>query len=502
MISLRRLNTKFYPDSKRVIARFFLSSPERAKYLIEKLMKFSEKEVMFHLNSLMEEFSERHRHITSIFKNHFYRTKEILNAEYDYTMEKISYERRLLIGSYFTMEYSIESAAFFNPSIVEDPDQSSLEKGQKRVIVSFRATGEGHISSLVFRSGILTKENELLFKPFTRLVEIPETIKRHVYNKERFFTRVQALLVERRTGIKAAVSVYKDVTGKVKSGLNDNFVYGELRAAIEKYITGNRQISYVQRRAIDAIETAARSHYEMKFSYDTVLSERVIFPFSFTENRGIEDMRFVKFMDNGSISYYSTYTGYSESGIFQKFITTKDFRKFKVLPINGEYARDKGMALFPRKIKGKYVMLSRLDGISNYVMTSDKINMWANSPTKIHEPTYPWELTQVGNCGSPLETDQGWLVITHGVGPVRRYSLGVLLLDLDDPTKVIAKMETPLMKPNEEEREGYVPNVVYSCGSIIHNGELIIPYSMSDYASAFAAVDLATLLDKNYLKRI
>jgi len=240
----------------------------------------------------------------------------------------------------------------------------------------------------------------------------------------------------------------------------------------------------------------------MEFSYDTVLSERVIFPFSFRESKGIEDMRFVKFTDDdGSITYYSTYTGYSESGILSKFISTKDFRRFKVLPVNGEYARDKGMALFPRKIKGKYVMLSRLDGFSNYIMYSDKINMWTNCPQKIQEPTYPWELIQVGNCGSPLETEEGWLVITHGVGPVRQYSLGAMLLDLDNPARVIARMETPLMVPNEDEREGYVPNVVYSCGSILHNGELIIPYSMSDYASGFAAVDLRTLTDKKNFKR-
>ncbi|RLB93259.1 MAG: glycosidase [Deltaproteobacteria bacterium] len=501
MIYVRRLKAKFYPNPKRVITRFFMPGSERAKHLIEKLIKFPEKDVALRLNYLLEDFSGRHRKITSIFKDHFIRVKEILKAEHDYTIEKISFERLLLIGSYFTMEYSIESAAFFNPSIVNDPDQSSLEEGQKRVIVSFRATGEGHISSLVFRSGILTKDNELIFKAFTRLVEIPETIKRHVYNKGHFFNRVQTLLAERRTGKRANASAYKNMIDDIMSGLKDRFIYGELLASIEKY-TEDKQLPYQQRRALNAIETSANSHYEMKFSYDTVLSERVIFPFSFTESKGIEDMRFVEFIDDdGSIIYYSTYTGYSEGGILPKFISTKDFRKFKVLPMNGEYAKDKGMALFPRKIKGKYVMLSRLDGASNYIMNSDKINIWNNRPQKIHEPTYPWELIQVGNCGSPLETKQGWLVITHGVGPVRQYSLGAILLDLDNPTKVIARMKTPLMVPNEDEREGYVPNVVYSCGSILHNGELIIPYSMSDYASGFAAVNLETLLDKKSFKR-
>ncbi len=495
MVYVRRLKAKFYPDSKRVITRFFMPSAERARHLTKKLIKFSEEEVALRLNYLLEDFAGRHRKITSIFKDHFLKVKKILKEEYGYSIEKVSFERLLLIGSYFTMEYSIESAAFFNPSIVDDPDQSSLEKGHKRVIVSFRATGEGHISSLVFRSGILTKDNELIFKPFTRIVEIPETIKRHVYNKKHFLNRVQTLLVERRTGKRASVSAYKNIIDDVMFDLKDRFTYGELLASIEKY-TKNKQLSYQQRWALNAIETSANSHYEMEFSYDTVLSERVIFPFSFTESKGIEDMRFVKFIDDdGSITYYSTYTGYSGSGILSKFISTKDFRKFKVLPVNGEYARDKGMALFPRKIKGKYVMLSRIDGFSNYIMKSDKINIWTNRPVKIQEPIYPWELIQVGNCGSPLETDKGWLVITHGVGPVRQYSLGAMLLDIDNPAKVIARMETPLMVPNEDEREGYVPNVIYSCGSIIHNGEIIIPYSMSDYASSFAAVNLDTLLD-------
>jgi predicted GH43/DUF377 family glycosyl hydrolase len=215
------------------------------------------------------------------------------------------------------------------------------------------------------------------------------------------------------------------------------------------------------------------------------------------ENRGIEDMRFVRFIeDDGTVIYYSTYTAYSEQGILPKFISTQDFRHFKVKPVNGKYVRNKGVALFPRRINGRYAMLGRIDGHSNYVMLSDSINTWSTDVKKIQGPEYPWEFVQVGNCGSPLETDKGWLVITHGVGPVRRYCLGAILLDRDDPTKVIARLERPLMMPNEEEREGYVPNVIYSCGAIINNGELIIPYSMSDYASSFAVVALDELFDK------
>jgi len=278
--------------------------------------------------------------------------------------------------------------------------------------------------------------------------------------------------------------------------LEDKFIYGNLLGAIGKYTEG-RDLPFQDRRVIDAIERVAESHYKMEFSLDTALSERVIFPFSLMENKGIEDMRIVRFTeDDGAVTYYCTYTAYSEYGILPKFISTQDFRHFSVKPINGEYARNKGMALFPRKIKGRYVMLARLDGVSHYVLFSDSINTWSKDAKKILGPEHPWEFMQVGNCGSPLETDEGWLVVTHGVGPVRRYCLGAMLLDRHDPTKIIARLEDPLMMPNEEEREGYVPNVVYSCGAIINNGELIIAYAMSDSASSFAAVPLDRLFAK------
>lgn len=495
MISVRRLQTRFYPDPKRVIARFFMPGVERAKYIIEEIINLPDEQIHSVLNHVFEDFAERHRKISTIFKNHYDQLKTILKEELNFDPGELSDERKLLVGSYFTMEYSIESTAFFNPSIVEDPDQEYLEDGQKRVIVSFRATGEGHISSLVFRSGILTKDNELMFKPFSRLVELPENIKRHVYNKEHFIERIWLILIERRDDHGHSV-IHEEVINVIMGELEENFVYGELLSSIEKYIK-DRKLSYQQKRAMDAIEKVANSHYEIEFSTDTALSERVVFPFSFTEAKGIEDMRFVRFMDDdGTITFYSTYSAYSNIGILPKFISTKDFRHFKVKPVRGEYVKNKGLALFPRRIKNKYAMLSRVDGVNNYAMFSDYINVWNTYPKKVNMPEYPWEFVQVGNCGSPLETDKGWLVITHGVGPMRRYSLGAILLDLDDPSRLIARLEDPLMIPNEEEREGYVPNVVYSCGAIINNGELIIPYSISDYASSFVAVGLDELFSK------
>jgi predicted GH43/DUF377 family glycosyl hydrolase len=239
----------------------------------------------------------------------------------------------------------------------------------------------------------------------------------------------------------------------------------------------------------------ASSHYEINFSIDSAISERVIFPVSATEQKGIEDARFVKFTDdNGEITYYATYTAYDGIAILPKLIKTTDFYNFKILPINGELARNKGMALFPRKIKGKYAMLCRIDGVNNYIAYSDSINIWREAKM-IQQPTYPWELVQIGNAGSPIETEDGWLVITHAVGPMREYTLGATLFDLENPEIQIGRLDRPLMTPNESEREGYVPNVIYSCGSIVHNNDLIIPYAMSDHSSTYATVNLKELLD-------
>ena len=396
-------------------------------------------------------------------------------------LETIPQAKKLLIGAYFTKEYSIEAAAFFNPSIVEDPYQGGLEPGQKRVIISFRATGEGHISSIAFRSGIIDENNELTFVPAGDFVDLPEVVTRHVYQKTLFLEQL------------AEMGIKKDVIPMVMDQLPDEFIYGELQAAIADVLE-NGGLSYTRQQVVQAINWLATSHYEVSFSLDTAVSDRVLFPVSYTESNGIEDARFVRFTKpNGEVTYYATYTAFNGYAILPKLIETQDFSHFKVLPINGKCAQNKGMAIFPRKIAGQYAMLSRVDGVNNYVMFSDSINLW-QSAQKIQEPTHPWEMIQVGNCGSPIETDGGWLVITHGVGPMRTYSLGALLLDLENPCEVIGRLKEPLLVPNDEEREGYVPNVVYSCGSIAHNGELIIAYAMSDYAATFASVPLEDLL--------
>ena len=289
--------------------------------------------------------------------------------------------------------------------------------------------------------------------------------------------------------------LHKDIIGHIMDKLGEKFMYKELQESITASIK-NIKLSYSKKKVIDSINWLASSHYEISFSMDTAISERVIFPSSLHESNGIEDARFVKFIDDdGSVTYYATYTAYNGYTILPKSIETKDFYHFKIMPIHGEYTQNKNLALFPKKIKGQYAMLSRHDGVNNYIMFSDDIHIWPEAQ-KIQEPQYPWEFVQLGNCGSPVETAKGWLMITHGVGPMRRYCLGAVLLDLQQPSKIIGQLREPLLIPKEEEREGYVPNVVYSCGQIIYNDHLIIPYGISDYASGFASVPVDELLGK------
>lgn len=483
-ITINRLENHFHPDPKRVIVRFFMPGGEsRAKKIINRVIALSENDTTQVLNQTLRDFSNRHRNITKVFYAHYERVTFLFD-ELGHNPIHISKESKLLIGAYFTHEYSIESAAFFNPSIVDDPDQSHLETGQKRVIVSFRATGEGHVSSIGFRGAILDKNNNLHFNPVSRLVEVAETIQLHEYQKKDFIQKLNDMQLNDDEAI-----------DKIIRNLNDTFLFRELLHNINQF-ENNNEITVANNKVLHAIKFIANAQYEIGFSLDTAVSERVIFPVTDAESNGIEDARFVKFTeDNGDIKYYATYTAYNGFVILPQLIETTDFYRFKVMTIYGQNAQNKGMALFPRKVNGQYAMLSRHDGENNYIMFSDQITNWDGEATLIQEPEYPWEFVQLGNSGSPIETNEGWLVITHGVGAVRRYVLGAILLDLDDPTKVLASLKNPLLTANEMEREGYVPNVVYSCGSILHNDNLIIPYAMSDTSSGFAYVSLQEILD-------
>lgn len=480
---VKRNPLRLHPNSKRIITRFYRSSDEeRVEMIIKNILNLSEEETNFILEQILKTFSKRHRNISKILKKNYSEIKEIVKRlrVNDITISK---KKKLLIGSYFTQEYSIESAALFNPSIVLDPDQFNLKKGETRVIISFRATGEGHISSIVFRSAVIDEDNNISIVEPGNLVELPETVKRFVYDKNRFKNKFEEI---EHNG---------DVLNKIMERLNDKFIYGELMRSIVEVLK-DEKLSEFDKAEINKIKWFATSHYEVTYSLDTALSERVIFPVSYSETNGIEDARFVRFTnDNGKITYYATYTAYNGNTVLSTLLETKDFYHFKTKPLNGKYAIDKGMALFPKKINGKYAMISRYDGYANYIMFSDNLNIWETAK-KIQEPVFPWEFIKLGNAGSPLETEKGWLLITHSVGPMRKYSLGAILLDLKDPSKVIARLEDPLLTANEEERDGYVPNIVYSCGSIILNNELIIPYAISDYASTFATISMDALFDE------
>ena len=485
--SINRKPIRFYSDPKRVIVRFFFPGPEsRVQTIIRKVVEMPEEAAMLSLNQVLRDFSARHRNISRLFQKHFDRTRDIMNGKVE-DLTTLSVYKKLLIGAFFSSEYSIESAAFFNPSMVEDPDQSGLQEGQKRVIISFRATGEGHISSIAFRGGILDANNNLEMIPTGRLIDEAENVYNFTYKKDIFYKKLcEVYGVGELLGENAVLTL-------VLQKLRAEFEYNELDRASDE-TQREVQPDEQQRKMLQIISWLGDSHYKISFSLDTSISDRVIFPISAAESNGIEDARFVKFTeDDGLERYYATYTAYNGVSIMPMMITTRSFYQFEVMPIHGENAQNKGMALFPRKIKGKYAMLSRLDGINNYVMFSDTINLWHDA-VKLQMPKFPWEFIQVGNCGSPIETEFGWLVITHGVGPMRKYVIGAILLDLDDPTKVIGQLNEPLILPNEEEREGYVPNVVYSCGSIINNDELVIPYAMSDTSSTYATLSLKELL--------
>jgi len=482
-VAVNRKSTKFLPDSSRVIARFLFTTPARAISTIQMVLDMTEIEARLSLSSVLRDYSLRHRNISAIFERHFNRIAYLF-VQINLDANLVDYNRKMLIGSYFTMEYSVDSAALFNPSIIEHPNQLELSPNEKRVIISLRATGEGHISSIVFRTGILDKNGNFTLEPVGKMLEEAQLIKRHIYDKQSFTSKLQEM------------DFHSIVPPElILDKLGDSFTYEELRTSVEN-VRVSLHLTAEKESLISQIVWLASSHYELQFSLDTNISERVIFPVSINEKNGIEDARFVKFKDdNGEIMYYATYTAYNGNTILPKLLFTKDFYHFNSLPVHGEIAQNKGMALFPRKINGKYAMFCRLDGFNNYIAFSDTINIWREAKL-IQQPKFPWEIVQIGNCGSPIETEKGWLLLTHGVGPMREYSIGASLFDLDDPKIEIGRLKSPLLTPNEEEREGYVPNVVYSCGSMIHNENLILPYAMSDYASTYATVNLNDLLEE------
>lgn len=473
------------PDKRLVITRSFRPASEtHTGNIVNRILALNETTVKALLKQTLKDFAHRHKDLQSILMRNYQKITEYIKEP-----AALSEERKLLLGSCFTMEYSIESAALFNPSIVIYPKQNNLQKGQTRVIFSFRATGEGHISSIVFRSALIDRDNSIFLESVSPFLGTPEIVLNATYDRELF----KAKLEEMGQFSEAAKAIYQHLPA--------SFTPEEMGQAINAVRGSNTFTSAEMDDTIVHIKWLTESNYEVFFPHGQLISERVIFPLSQNESNGVEDARFVRFVDeDGSVTYYATYTAYNGREILPQLIETKDFHRFKISTLNGPMARNKGMALFPRRINGQYAMITRSDGENLYLSYSNNIHFWFEG-VKIEAPENPWELVQIGNCGSPLETKKGWLLLTHGVGPMRKYCIGVSLLDLKDPSKIIGRLEGPLLAPREEEREGYVPNVVYSCGSIILNGELIIPYAISDSDSHVASIPVDKLLEKLLKKR-
>lgn len=483
-LSVERTRHRLLPDARRVLAKAFTPGAEsllpgksRAHKLVSRILVLSDAEVSAAIVDVMRRFGTRHRSLAEIFEQRFKSASVYVPSNVE-----ISSERRMLIGAYFTHEYSVEAAALFNPSIVIAPDQRGVAAGSKRFVMSLRAVGEGHLSSIEFRSGLLGARGDISFDAAgSQLVDSTRTWAP-------FLAKVE---FKAKLGELGAVNELSDA---VLGRLADNFTIAELEVSLREVedVGSSHAIWYETAKIIRVL---ASSNYVATFPPDSELSERVIFPAGPNETRGMEDARFVLFTaDDGSGKYYATYTAYDGFEIWPQLIETEDFVRFTVSTLTGADAQNKGMALFPRLIDGKYMMLSRKDRENMHLSTSQNVHHW-DQVSALYRPTASWELMQIGNCGSPIETEAGWLVLTHGVGPMRCYAIGAILLDLADPRQVIGHLNYPLIEPDDEEREGYVPNVVYSCGAIVHDGMLIVPYGFADAGVAIARVTISALLE-------
>jgi predicted GH43/DUF377 family glycosyl hydrolase len=472
------------PDATRVLAKPFLPGEEillpgqsRAHLLMRRILAIPEARVAELNAEILQRFGGRHRDFTQILDRQFEAV-----ADYIHSAVRISAARRLLIGAYFTHEYSIEAAALCNPSIVLAPDQQGLSAGSIRFVMSLRAVGEGHLSSIEFRTGALDAGGGLTIDSIgPHMVGGRRSPARH-FDKAHFCAKL------------AELGAINELSAGVLERLNARFTPEELEASLNALeVDGPPAAIWFE--TVKIIRVLASSNYVTTFPPSSQLSERVIFPAGPNETRGMEDARFVLFTDiDGSTKYYATYTAYDGFSILPQLIETDDFARFTISTLNGAAAQNKGMALFPRTIKGKHFMLSRKDRENLHLSMSSDVHQW-DDVAELYQPQQPWELLQIGNCGSPIETEAGWLVLTHGVGPMRRYAIGALLLDLHDPQRVLGHLPEPLIEPAEDEREGYVPNVVYTCGAIVHAGRLVIPYGFADCGVTVASVAVADLLE-------
>ncbi len=476
-LNVRRHEEYYLSDDKRVIVRYFdINNPARIRRVVDRVMSFTPTQRSELLARVMRDFGSRHPDIEATFLQSY----EVV-AKHFKAGTKLDDEAQRLMGAYFTMEYSIESAALFNPSIVPHPDQKGLGPGMVRYLMSLRATGEGHLSSIVFRRGIIDNTGRVSLDPAPRFARTARPEADPEFSKAVFRRKLRD------------VGDYGPMIEGVLRALPDPFTRANLQQALDRRMQQPKTPTSF-RRVAEELLWVAMANYTLDFGEEYAPTETVIFPATEHESRGMEDLRLVQFTeDDGTEKYYGTYTAYDGRRIHPMLLETADFHTFHVSTLSGRYVKNKGMALFPRKIDGYYVMLARHDGENNYLMRSHNLYVW-NTSHRLQTPQAPWEAMQLGNCGSPLETEAGWIVVTHGVGPMREYCISAILLDRDDPARLIGRLREPLLAPLGEEREGYVPNVVYSCGAMIHEDRLVIPYAVSDSRSAFATVKVDRLL--------
>jgi len=470
-MKISKHSIKLYASAKSVVTLFLiLPGSDRTLHVVQRLKNLNEKDVEENLENVIREFSDRHRNIREIFLNHFNRIK----IQYERDLSNFSVNKQLLLGAFFTKEYSIQAAALFNPSIVSHPDQQGLNPGEKRFIMSLRATGEGHISSVIFRTGTVDKQGKISLDAPARYCRILQKNNEAIYYKEE---------------IQRIAESVKGFNAVVLDKLPELFTASDA-ISILKTIPDPGQSTI---ESIQILEEMFDMNYELEDSSNLNISEKVIFPTAKGESMGMEDVRLVKFEDGGRIKYYGTYTAYDGKHIQTKMIETNDFNIFKIRTLYGSGIHDKGMALFPEKVNGKFVMISRQGGENINIMFSQDLYKWEQFQV-LMEPQFSWEFLQLGNCGSPIKTEKGWLLLTHGVGAMRKYVISAILLDLNNPKLIIGRMDQPLLVADESEREGYVPNVVYTCGFMLHGRSIIIPYAIADSATGFVTIALDDLL--------
>ena len=477
-ISVRRLPIRLEPDPRRTITRFFWRGRERGRKIIKRVESLGPARISELANEVIQQFTAGNPGLVEILLDHY--AKAIHQTGMAFSED---FEVKVLTGAYFSMEYAFESVALFNPSIVPAVKQPYLQKGILCFTMSLRTIGEGHISSITFRRGTIDSNGDVQVAPASLEVRQLKQKENRSFNKTDFVDKL------------GDIELWNAQTKSIMDDLPESFSTFQLQHKIElaKHASGS---STIDTRTLDLMLWIAHSEYELeKLSTDDI-ENMVLFPLSETESQGMEDMRLVRF-DNGdgSIRYYGTYTAFNGTSILPQILEFVPDEYATVHTLHGIFARNKGIALFPRKIDGQFAAIGRADGENIFLLKSDEIDFW-DQATEIMQPKYDWEFVQLGNCGSPLLTDAGWLLLTHGVGAMRKYCIGAVLLDQKDPSKVLGQLEYPLLSPNDEERSGYVPNVVYSCGALIHENNLVIPYGISDAATGFATVNLDQLLAK------